>query len=341
MKSAKQNDPLDKLFQRLDDFQSPANSCFLCGDLINETNATSEHVIPLWAQNRYELLDQQIVLLNRTGIPYRQLTVPCCEDCNKYRLKPLEDSLSQTVEKGRAAVLSLGTRLLFLWLGKIFYGILYKEMMLLFDRSDPSGKRIIAPEFIRHYRMHRFFLQQAREVVHPVNFDVGSIFVFSMQSLPEKRSEWDFCDNIDSMFIGCRVGKVGLIAILGDGGAQQPFEEAYSDIQDLDLHPIQFREVCAQFSYRSMLATRTPKYVTVSSTPHLVHQLPLGGLSAKPMFEEWDQEIYAKVLAHYVGESLEHLFSPPDKVMTWLHTPDGRPRFMDFKEFPIFPNSLA
>jgi len=67
----------------------------------------------------------------------------------------------------------------------------------------------------------------------------------------------------------------------------------------------------------------------------------LGGLSAKPMFEEWDQEIYAKVLAHYVGESLEHLFSPPDKVMTWLHTPDGRPRFMDFKEFPIFPNSLA
>jgi predicted nucleic acid-binding protein len=43
-------------------------------------------------------------------------------------------------------------------------------------------------------------------VVQPVNFDIGSIFVFSMQSLPKKSMEWDFCDNIDSMFVGCRVG---------------------------------------------------------------------------------------------------------------------------------------
>jgi hypothetical protein len=330
---------LKELFSRLDDIQSPHTSCFLCGCSLVESNATSEHVFPRWAQNRYELWNQQIVLLNRTSIPYRQFTVPCCEDCNKYRLKPLEDSLSQTVEQGREAVLSLGKRLLFLWLGKIFYGTLYKEMMLLFDRSSPQGQRIITPEFARHYRMHRFFLQQAREVVQPVNFDVGSIHVFSMQSLPTKRLEWDFCDNIDSMFVGCRVGRVGLIAVLGDGGAQQFFEDDYSDVQDIDLHPIQFRELCAQFSYRSILATRTPKYITVSGSPHIVHQMPLGGFSAKPLFEEWDQAIYAQVLAHYIGEDICHLFSPPDKVMTWLHTPDGQPRFMSFKEFPILPKS--
>ena len=330
---------LNELFDRLDDIQSPDTSCFLCGCLLTESNATSEHVFPRWAQNRYDLWNQQVVLLNRTSIPYRQFTVPCCEDCNRYRLKPLEDSLSQTVEQGKQAVVSLGKRLLFLWLGKIFYGMLYKEMTLLFDRSSPKGKRIITPEFARHYRMHRFFLQQAREVVHPANFDVGSILVFSMQPLTEKRLEWDFCDNIDTMFIGCRVGRVGLIAVLGDGGAQQLFEDAYSDIQNLDLHPIQFRELCAHFSYRSMLATRTPKYITVSGSPHIVHQMPLGGFSAKPLFEEWNQAIYAQVLAHYVGEDVSHLYSPPDKVMTWLHTPDRQPRFMSFTEFPILPRS--
>jgi hypothetical protein len=88
-----------------------------------------------------------------------------------------------------------------------------------------------------------------------------------------------------------------------------------------------------------MLATRTPKYVTVSGAPHIVHQLPLGGLSSKPLFEEWDQADYAQVLAHYVGEEVKHLFSPPDKVMTWLHTPEGNINRFNFKDFPVLPKS--
>jgi hypothetical protein len=139
------------------------------------------------------------------------------------------------------------------------------------------------------------------------------------------------------MFIGCRVGKVGLLAALADGGAQQPFEEAYDDLLDVELHPLQFRELCAHVAYRSTLATRTPKYITAQGQPHLVYQMPLGGLSAKPMFEDWDSRTYAHYLAHYVGEDVEHLYAPPDKVMTWLHTPEKAPRFMDFKEYPVLP----
>jgi hypothetical protein len=231
--------------------------------------------------------------------------------------------------------------MIWLWLGKIFYGILYKELMLLVDRSDPDGPRIITPELARRYRSHRFFLQQARNLVRPMNFDVGSVFVFSMQALPEKNMEWDFCDNVESMFVACRVGRVGLIAILGDGGAQQLFEEDYAEFHDLELHPIQFRELCAHFSYRSLLATRTPKYVTISGSPHIVHQMPLGGLSTKPLFEEWIPQTYAKILAYYVGEDVSNLFSPPDNVMTWLHTPERRPNYINFKDFPVLPKSPA
>lgn len=334
------NEDLETLLESLKDFDSPRETCFLCGCSLLTSNYTKEHVIPAWVQERYDLSNQRLILLNGSDIPYRQLTVPCCEQCNWYRLKPLEDSMSQAAERGRQAVLSLGKHLLFLWLGKIFYGILYKELSLLFDRKDPGGHTIITQDFIQRYRMHRFFLQQAQETVKLVDFHPGSIFVFSMQPLPERRMEWDLCDNVDSMFIGCRVGRVGLIATLADGGAQQPFEESYSDIVNLDLHPIQFRELCAYFSYRSSLATRTPKYITIPGRPHIVHQLSLGGLSSKPMFEDWVPKEYVHFLAHYVGEDARHLYSAPDdKVMTWLHTPEGQPHFLSFREFPVFPKT--
>lgn len=326
---------LQRLFGRLGNFDCPEQSCFLCGHSVLDGNYTSEHIIPKWAQKRYELWDQQLVLWTGSSIPYRQLTVPCCDDCNKYRLKPLEDSLAATVERGRDAVLALGKQLLFLWLGKIFYGLLYKEMSLLLDRSDPAGPRIITPEFIARYKSHRLLLQQARRIVTTVGFQPGSVFVFSMQGLPRKRMEWDFCDNIDTMFIGCRVGKVGLIAALADGGAQQLEEEIYSNIQGLELHPLQFRELCARVAYLASLATRTPKYITIQSSPHQIHQMPLGGFSMKPLFEEWDQATYAQYLAHYMGKDVKSLYEPPDKVWTWLYTPEGKPQFISFQEFPI------
>jgi hypothetical protein len=160
-----------------------------------------------------------------------------------------------------------------------------------------------------------------------------------MQAMPEKRLEWDLTDNVETMFIGCRVGRVALFAVLGDGGAQQPYEQAYEDIAPIDLHPIQFRELCAHFSYRSTIATRTPKYIITQRTPHEVYQMPLGGLSMKPMFEDWDLETYAHFLAYYTGVDVSHLYVPPDKTMTWLHDEQERPQFINFTDYPILPRN--
>jgi len=334
------NDPIDpdeslqSFVQRLESLEVAHSECFLCAKNITTGDYTLEHVVPAWAQHRYNLWNQRLVLLNGTDIPYRQLTVPCCDDCNRNRLRPLEDSLSQTVDVGHHAVKALPARLVLLWLAKILFGILYKELFLLLDRSSPSDGTIITPGFLRHFRTQRFFLQQVREKVRLVDFTQGSLFVFPMQPLPRKEMEWDLCDNVETQFIACRVGKVGLFASLSDGGAQQYLNDIYADIKDLPLHPIQFHELTAQFSYRSTLATRTPKYLTAEGIPHAVHQMPLGGLSLKPLFDDGDAESYARHLAHYLHVPLERVFEPPDKVSTWLRVPDGTPRFMNITEFP-------
>jgi hypothetical protein len=325
---------LETLYDALTDFSDPRASCFLCGVDLRNREATSEHVIPVWAQRRFELWDQHLTLLNGTSIPYRALTVPCCAECNKYRLKPLEDSIAASVDSGRDAIIQLGSKTLFLWLGKIFYGILYKELMLLSDRANPASGSIITNEFIDRYRMHRLFLQQAREVVEVKDFLPGSLFIFNAQRLPEQKMCWDLVDNVDSLFIGVRVGDTALLAAMADGGAQQTEEAIYEDFFSLRLHPLQFRELCARISYRSMTATRTPKYIIASGSPHLAYQMPLGGLSAKPLFEDFDPETYAAVLRLYTGQPLDRIYQHP-QVMTWLRDEDGRVRYMDFHELPI------
>ena len=338
-----QNDKndLEALIKSLEEFSAAKYRCFLCGKELFSGDYTQEPIIPQWAQKRYQLWDQHLVLLNETSIPYRQLTVPCCDECNRNRLKPVEDSLSQAVERGREAVKQLGHKILFIWLGKILYGLLYKELTLLVDRSDPSAGSIITPDIIQRYRMHRFFLQQVKDVVECVDFCPGSIHIFSAQELPDKRFEWDFCDNVDTMFIGCRAGKTALISCLADGGAEQSMEPQFSDISNIDLHPIQIREICAIVSYRSTLATRTPKHLLVDGNPHKACQVPLGGFSTKPYFEGWDDKAYSKYLAVYLGEKENHFFQPPDKVMTWLRDERGNPRFIDFKDFPVLPENIV
>lgn len=325
------------LIARLSDFSGARNRCFLCGHSIEAGNYTDEHVVPAWAQRRHDLWNQQLTLLNGTGLFYRNLTVPCCDECNGTHLKPLEDTLAQTVDVGVDAVRAIDRNLLFLWLGKIFYGILFKELQLLADRADPAAGTILTPEDIDRYRMHRFFLQQARDRVRLLDFEPGSVFVFPMQNLPSRRMEWDLVDNIDTMFIGVRVGKVGFLAALADGGAQQLYEQHFDDIRDLPLHPLQFRELCAYVSYSSSLATRTPKYVIMGSQPHSVLQMPLGGLSLKPLFEGWDSEIYGRFLSFYTGQPFEQMFAPPNMNWTCVYNEQQQPRFLSFDEAPIMP----
>jgi hypothetical protein len=230
------DDSLDQLLEEIENFSSAKRRCFICGKDLILGDYTQEHIIPRWAQRRYNLWNQQIVLINQTSIPYRQLTVPCCDDCNKYRLKPIEDSISQTVNIGKKAVVQLGKKTAFLWLGKILYGLLYKELTLLLERSDPSVGTIITPEIIERYKMHRFFLQQVREIVDCVDFCPGSIHIFTMQKMPDPILEWDFCDNIDTMFVGCRAGRTAFIASLSDGGAEQTMESQFADISDTDVN---------------------------------------------------------------------------------------------------------
>src|SRR5258705_11763329 len=102
--------------------------CFICASPLSTDTATAEHVVPKWIQDRFELRNQRITLVNGTTIPYRQLTVPCCFDCNNRVLSPLENRISAAFSQGFDAVANLPRIDVFRWIAKIFLGMQFKEL---------------------------------------------------------------------------------------------------------------------------------------------------------------------------------------------------------------------
>jgi hypothetical protein len=311
------------------------STCFLCGKRLGTKNRADEHVIPQWAQQRFRLHDQQMGLMNRSFIPYRKLTVPCCAVCNNECLQPIETAMAEASLEGRSGVASLEPHTVFLWLGKMFYGLLYKELFLAFDRSGSRSKTIATRELLRAFEMHHYFLQSCRVPMEFVDFHPASIFIFDAQESSVPEAGWDFRDDFFSLMIACRLGKVGMIAILEDGGAQRDFDTEMREVEEsLVLHPVQFLELSARALYAGRLFNRHPKYVIIDGDPISVTQLPMGGLSSKPIFDEWKQEDYAVVLATLLEMKLDSIFVPPNQVMSWVRQANGEFFHMDWSKVP-------
>lgn len=307
--------------------------CFLCGRRLTPTTRSNEHVFPKWLQHKYGLWNEQLTLLNGTHLRYRQLTIPCCKACNNSCLAPIERSVEKAAAEGPAALRRLSQRALFLWLSKIFYGIIFKEGLLLADVQDPDAGKLVPRSGLQLFRMHHYFLQAARVPMRFLDFFPASIFVYRIQKYRETKLQFDFRDYPPGLGISLRMGAIGIIAALQDGGAQRELHGDYlRRFHAYALHPLQFTELIASFFYKTALFNRTPKYIIAEGEKSLnVMQMPLQGLSRKPIFDDWDQETYARILAFHTRTPVERLFTPPDRVMTWLNGPDGQPRRLDLR----------
>jgi hypothetical protein len=284
-----------------------AKRCFSCGGPPSTGNG--EHVIPKWLQNKCLLFDKRLTLLNGTSIPYRNLTVPCCEECNTGYLSEIENSVQPIFQRG--GVSSDEEKLaLARWLSKILIGLLVKETSLLFDRSRPSGGTIVDPSFIDELRHCHFVMQSARK---PTSFHcLHSEFPFSLYfyKVPnyQKSHEFDFSTNVAGQSVSIRIGQLGAIFI-NDGGFQMEVgPKGPFGLLGFDLAEIQFREISARVHYKAALREATHIYMTVENEKSIhVEQLHvksfsgyLPGSSELQIFRDWDDAELSHAMSTYM-----------------------------------------
>lgn len=309
--------------------------CFLCGREL-ENQDSREHVLPEWLLRRFDLWNHQVALLNNTSMPYRQLYIPCCIECNNESLSQIENLVCQAVSLGFEAFVELDELTVFQWAAKIRYGLIFKELSLLHDRSNPLAGRIASPELLEEYRQLHYFLQSVRLPFYFHEPVPWSLFLVKTHSY-EGEQGFDFLDFLMTMTFFIRMGDIGLLICFEDNSTQRElFSEFFDQFEDIALHPLQFAELSTIVYYQETLKNRTPKYVTMyGGDRYEVLSLPLQGFTSAPIYDEWDNDTYAMilhwVLRRYLGEGLELEEIRPDSehLFTYLRNSNGEPNILD------------
>jgi hypothetical protein len=184
------------------------NVCFLCARALDEVSRSREHVFPKWLLERCELWDAELSLLNRTTIPYRQLTIACCKECNNEQLAPLEAEVGAAFAAGPDEVRNLDPDRLFVWLAKFYYGLLFRELTLFLERSDPAQGAIVTEELLREYGIHHLLM---RRLLGHVEWNVFQRASSSSRRWRDRRQVSTSTTSMHSRRLFCACGSVAYL----------------------------------------------------------------------------------------------------------------------------------
>jgi len=305
------------------DYQSlfSEKRCFLCGVELKKENGTKEHIFPEWLLHKYNLWDRKIALLNETHIPYRYLTVPCCASCNSGELARMEQEIKLAVDSGFGAVARLEKLRLYQWIGKIFFGLLFRELSLSLDRSRPELGSITTAKLMQNYLALHRFLQSTINPIEFQRFFPGSIFIFEVEFLSEL-DQFDYSDSLEFMAFCLRMGNIGIVACLKDDEqVYDSLSEIYQAVKDVKLHPIQYDELCAIIFYQASIMVRDGKYISITTPENKTTISKVPGYSIASVFDDWNYEIFARFLEKFWskwGISYDEIFVPPNSTRTYL-----------------------
>lgn len=306
------------------------NHCFLCGVDLTDENRSDEHVFPKWLLRRFDIWNEVLNLPNGTGIRYKHLTIPCCRDCNSVWLSQVENKMATATAKGIDEVRALGSSFIATWMAKLYYGLLFRDLNLLIDRANPDAGTIIDSETIKGFREIHQVLQVTNGRVHiQEDRTPASIFLFStLEAEEHPKAGFDYADLLHPPFMAIRLGGIGIVAPLLDWGASNAHEHKHlKNIDQIQLHPVQFREVMAYLASVHARFNRNPKYFVGAGNggADQLLVLPLGGMSAKPLYDGFEPDVYAAYLATWTDHELEDVWDGSSSHWTFLKDRNGDP----------------
>lgn len=196
---------------------------------------------------------------------------------------------------------------------------MYRELFLNIDKKDSNKGTITSPGYLKSFYSHFLFLQGIRKLHKFKDFFPASIYIFKTQKPLKVEEQWDLIDNQNTPFLSIRMGEIGIISVLQDCEATYQLRDLLDHHRNINLHPLQFREMTAKILYKRFLLNRTPKFLNVQNDGFTeTHLMSLQGLSQKAIFDDWNNDDYS-ILLSIITEIPLHICQPEKgKVWTWL-----------------------
>jgi hypothetical protein len=178
--------------------------------------------------------------------------------------------VQQAFEVGIEGLVALKSPDLYLWLVKIYYGLLFRNLTLALDLRDADAGPIVTPEDLSRFRFLHLMLQGIRGFsVEILNGGLpASCVIMKTQTstLGHPSLNWDYFDVPHAPFLAVRVGPVAIFSGMADFGAFLHFAKDtwHVDIaRDLDLHPAQFQEFAALSAAIAMWVSNRSEFEVV------------------------------------------------------------------------------
>ncbi|HEY5463831.1 MAG TPA: hypothetical protein VIJ95_11290 [Hanamia sp.] len=308
------------LFNPFETLHFDNKSCFLSGkDLQSADESIS--VFPEWILDRFTLKDKKFRMLDQvTGIRYGELKLPCSPEV-KNAFNILEEEIQTAFTNGYEEIKKIDEQRLFLWMGKLVYGVLYNDLTLEMSRTEKKEKNFKMSPLLRK-RFGKFHLM-LQSLMVPMEFRGLKPWSIRIVKLKYSNDTFNYKDEPIRLNFSLGMNGFGIVACLQDNGAVGFMQQdIIQKIAEKILHPIQFEELCARFLYANYLLKSNPQHIIEPTEEKIIiESVPLKETPGNPLFDHWDDNMFAQVLAGYWepwGLTKNEIITLPDAPISFL-----------------------
>jgi len=274
------------------------HSCFLSGDDLNGNNEII-NVFPDWVLDDYDFRERNFEMMDTVNqTTYGALTLPCSKRVKKA-MDELDAEVKSAFDKGFEAVEALDHQKLFLWAGRMVYGVLYQELMIERMRSEKRGIEFELSKTLK--KRFAYFHLMLQSLISPVRFTENKAWSIALVRLKYSKDIFNYRDDAVNLIFSLGFNGFGIIAVLQDNGVlYNEYKGLLSKTSGKVLHPVQFEELCARFLYSNYLL-QYPKNFSIRESKDgiTIDALPVIPEDGKPLFKPWIPKTFGQVLHDY------------------------------------------
>lgn len=285
-----------ELFNPFENLYFEDTVCFLTGVDLNKEGAHVS-VFSDWVLDKFELRNKYFKLIDTSHVlKYNDMKLPCSHQ-TKEAYELLEKKIEHAFESGVSAMKALDEQELFLWMGKIVYGILYFDLKFEQEKQRKLNSELnLSPHLVDRFAKFHLMLQS---LVSPIKFRTGNPWSIAIVPLKYSKDVFNYRDDAVNLLFSLGTNGFGLIACLQDNGINiNEHQKIIQNIGETQLHPIQFEELVGRFMYSNYLLQYKPTYTfSEQNNCLIIDSHPIVATEKRPLFGTWEDKMFGQVLA--------------------------------------------
>lgn len=229
--------------------------CFLCREVLTADTQSSEHIIPKWMIEAFELRGDICRLSNGSAMPMAQFRIHCCRACNNGHLSRMEEDFQRYVYRPKIPLKDVPDLLIMQWCAKFAFSRLVKQTLVPNDRREPAKGAVLDGIHVDYNADLLAILGSVREPMQfgcPKSRLPATVYKFNVARIKggNARNDFDIFEGVGSRVVAVRLRERGHVVVFDGGiGEKYKHKNPWLTTQDV-LLPAQFDEIVAMLVYR-------------------------------------------------------------------------------------------